>query len=335
MEQTPVAAFADLIDLAAGPVGGRTVAVSDEFFAPAENLLRPDRARFLPDEYTDRGKWMDGWESRRRRGPGHDWCIIRLGLPGVIRGVDVDTAHFLGNNPAFASLDACTWPDAATEPGPDAPWEEVLAPSPLGPGRRNLFAVSDGRRWTHVRLHIYPDGGVARLRVYGEVVPTQPAPGTLLDLACLAHGGRAVLCSDMFFSSMDNLLRPGPSTGMHDGWETRRRRGPGHDWVVIQLGHPGRVRRLVVETTHFMGNYPATCSVEGCRVPGAPPYRFWEPDVPWVPLLDRTPLTADARHEFDMDTATTTVCTHVRLNIYPDGGVARFRVMGTVEEHTA
>ena len=329
MQATHAAAFAGLIDLAAERVGGRTLAASDDFFAPKENLLKPGRGIFLPDEYTDRGKWMDGWESRRRRTPGHDWCVIRLGLPGLIRGVDIDTNHFLGNHPPFASLEACALPGDDEAGMDETVWHEILPPAPLAPGRQNLFAVADTRRWTHVRLNIYPDGGVARLKIYGEVVPEFPAPGTMIDLAGLRNGGRAILCSDMFFSSMDNLLSPGEAAGMHDGWETRRRRGAGADWVVVRLGMPGTVRRLVVDTAHFKGNYPAACSVEGCYLPGVPPYRFLSEDVPWHPILPRTPLAGDICHVFDKEVADVGACTHLRLNIFPDGGVARFRAFGT------
>lgn len=316
------AAFAGLIDLASERIGGKALSASDEFFAEKENLLKPGRGVFLDDKYTDRGKWMDGWETRRKRVPGHDWCIIRLGLPGVIRGVDIDTNHFLGNNPAFASLEA-----AESENGP---WTEILSRSPLNPGAQNLFAVASGRSWSHVRLNIYPDGGVARFRVYGEVTPDWSAvkPGDVLDLAALQFGGRAVACSDMFFSSMNNLLYPGRSANMGDGWETRRRRGPGHDWVIIQLGRPGVLKNVEVDTNHFKGNYPDTCSLEGCHAGAEPVDVLTWPRFEWTELMPRQKLQAHTQHYFEKELRPHGPVTHVRLSIYPDGGVSRLRLFG-------
>ena len=246
-----------LIDLAAARAGGRALSASDEFFASKSNLLKPGRGVFLEGKYTSRGKWMDGWETRRRRTPGFDWCIIQLGVPGVIRAVTVDTHHFKGNHPEACSLTAATLaavPKAATLKRAAQHWPELLAKSPLGPDRENEFLVSGGTRVTHLRLHIYPDGGVARLRVWGEARPdwsrlrSRPGP---IDLVAVQHGGVPLAASDEFFSEPINLLMPGPSVDMGDGWETRRRRGPGHDWVIIRLGARGTVQEVVVDTAHF------------------------------------------------------------------------------------
>ncbi|MEZ5406375.1 MAG: allantoicase, partial [Verrucomicrobiia bacterium] len=224
------AAFVGLVDLAAEKIGGKTLLASDDFFAPKENLLKPGRGIFIPDKFTENGKWMDGWESRRKRVPGHDWCVIRLGLAGKIHGVDIDTNHFLGNNPAYASIDACVMEKENGSPETWT-WKEILPKSPLRPGFQNLFAVGNYERWTHVRLNIYPDGGVARFRVYGEVISDlSQKKDQVLDLAALENGGIVTACSDMFFSPKDNLIMPGRAANMGEGWETRRRRGPGFDW---------------------------------------------------------------------------------------------------------
>lgn len=329
------ATFSGLIDLAAERIGGTTLLASDEFFAEKENLLKPGRGLFIPDKYTDRGKWMDGWETRRKRTPGHDWCIIKLGLAGQIRGFDIDTNHFLGNYPAAASVDGC-------EQAGDVPlnvlskssgmWKEILPKTPLQPGSQNLFAVENPTRWTHARLNIYPDGGVARFRVYGTVMPdwTVRKKGEILDFAAVENGGLAVAASDMFFSPMNNLIMPERAATMGDGWETKRRRGPGNDWVIIKLGTTGVIQKVEVDTNHFKGNYPDRCSIDVCSAPDKfIDTQTWK-DIQWKELLPETRLEADRRHFFEHELRQPGPVTHLRLNIFPDGGVSRLRVWGTV-----
>jgi len=313
--------FTELVDLASERLGGAAVAANDEFFAAKENLVKTSRPIFLENEYTDRGKWMDGWETRRRREPGHDWCIVRLGLPGVIRGVCVDTAFFKGNFPEACSLDAGD--------GPEGPWVEILPMSELRGDSENLFSVAEDRRFTHVRLHIYPDGGVARLRVYGTVTPD---PEKLsrereVDLAGLENGGLVLAASDMFFGARHNLILPGPPRGMHDGWETRRRRGPGHDWAILRLGVPGRIRRVLVDTSWFKGNAPGKCSLEVLQDVDSDPLSS---DARWREILE-SPLSPDEVHVFEAEVRPSAAATHARFHIYPDGGVARLRLFGVVE----
>ena len=324
--------FTTLVDLASERLGGAAVAANDEFFAPKENLVKAAAPAWREGEYTERGKWMDGWETRRRREPGHDWVVVRLGAAGVVRGVVVDTAYFRGNFPERCALDV-----AYVEGAPDAvsleraAWTEVLRESPLQGDTRNVFAVSGAPRASHVRLRIYPDGGVARLRVHGEVVPDWGrllAHGGLVDLGAVEHGGTVVAQSDAFFGHAVNMLMPGRATHMGDGWETKRRRGPGgvgHDWAVVQLGLPGggRVVRAEIDTDHFKGNAPGKCSLDACRLEGEDLER-----AAWRPLLGITPLQPHARHVFDQLGDAGDV-THVRINIYPDGGIARLRLCGT------
>jgi allantoicase len=319
--------FASLIDLASEKLGGEVLAANDEFFAPKENLVKLSRPVWIDDRYTDRGKWMDGWETRRRREPGHDWAILRLGLPGRIRGFIVDTAYFKGNYPESGSIDGC---DAAADvdvTSAAARWFDILPRTPLAGHTENRFAVECDHRVTHVRLNIFPDGGVARLRVYGRAVldRAQLRGDRLIDLAAVEQGGLVVGTSDMFFGSAQNMIMPGDSGGMHDGWETKRRRGPGHDWAIVELGAPGLIQRLVVDTTHYKGNAPGSCSVDVCFAPGADAADL--PETSWRPLLPQTPLSPHTRHEFDVRPRAG-AATHVRLNIYPDGGVSRFRVFG-------
>jgi allantoicase len=320
---------AGLVDLAAERVGGKALVANDEFFAEKENLLKPGRGIFIADKYTDRGKWMDGWETRRRRTPGHDWCIVQLGLRGVVRQVDIDTNHFLGNHPPFASLDATCLTNGFPKDPEALSWTAILDKSPLSPGSQNLFAIANEQTWTHLRLNIFPDGGVARLRVYGVVVPdwSKMKPGELIDLAAVENGGVPLACSDMFFSSMNNLIMPGRSENMGDGWETKRRRGPGYDWIIVKLGLPGTIRKIEVDTNHFKGNYPDTCSIEGCSAPNASADDLAA--THWSEILAMTKLQADKRHFFEEELSSIENCSHLRLNIYPDGGVSRLRVWGT------
>ena len=326
-------AFTDLVDLAAERLGGAVLLANDEFFAPKESLLRAAAPVWKEDEYTDRGKWMDGWETRRRRSPGHDWCLIRLGLPGVVRGVVVDTAFFRGNYPEHCELDGCAV-DGVPDPvqlAADASvaWQSLVPRSPLSGDSRNAFAVSGEQRITHVRLRIFPDGGVARLRVHGDVrpVPSALQSGRTLDLAALEHGGFVMLCSDMFFGHRQNLILPGRSTHMGDGWETRRRRGPGNDWTIVRLGARGSLERIELDTDHYKGNAPGSVSLSWCDAPGADADSLTA-NTPWQPLLEQTALQPHARHAWDL--AKPVTATHVRLAIYPDGGVARLRLLGRV-----
>lgn len=319
-------AFAGLLDLASATRGGETLLASDEFFAAKEALLRPEPAVFDPERYTDHGKWMDGWESRRERIPGHDWCIVRLGVPGRVRGVDIDTSHFLGNHPPFASLDACQVPqDTPAEELRDiVDWTPLLPAVPLQRGSQNLQGIADDRVWSHVRLNIHPDGGVARLRVFGEPVPLLPL-GREVDLALSSHGGRALACSDMFFSPMDNLLLPGKALHMGHGWETRRSRPPGDDWIIIELAVPGTLDRIELDTNHFKGNFPDRAALDGLYWPDAPipslvDHEGWEEIVP--------PTRLRAHMEHVLPVTDHGPWTHVRMRIYPDGGVSRLRAWG-------
>jgi allantoicase len=328
--------FTELIDLASERLGGAVLFANDEFFAPKENLLKPVAPIFVEGKYTDLGKWMDGWESRRRRTPGFDWCIVRLGLPGVIRGVVVDTSHFKGNYPEQCSIEACTidgLPTTEQLTAESVPWAEILPKANLNSDSLNPFAVTGDSRWTHLCFKIYPDGGVARLRVYGEVVPdwnSLKQIGGEIDLAAVENGGMVLSCSDMFFGHRHNLIMPGKAANMSDGWETQRRRGPGHDWTIIKLGSPGRIQRLEVDTSYFKGNFPESCSLESSYAVGLPLETVQDPEFVWKPVLARTKLQGHTRHLFDevMDTGTVS---HVRFNIFPDGGVSRLRIYGTIE----
>lgn len=339
--------FTGLPDLAVRTLGGGVVYASDEFFEAADNLVTAAAPTFTPHTFGAKGQVYDGWETRRRRDPGaarggdgrpgedeYDQAIVRLGVPGVIRGIVIDTAFFTGNYPPYASVDACT---VDGHPAPDelagADWSTIVERSPLAGDTANAFDVEDERRFTHVRLRVYPDGGVARLRVHGEV---RPDPRLLaagpIDLAALEHGGRVVACSDRFYGTPSNLIMPGLARVMGEGWETRRRRVAGHDWVLVRLAAPGRIRWAELDTTHFKGNAPAAAALRGIFAatdePGSdePGSDAPMPAGEWIDLLPRTRIQPDTRHRYFVDSAP--VVTHVRLDIFPDGGMARLRLFG-------
>ncbi|MBC7688530.1 MAG: allantoicase [Aquabacterium sp.] len=325
--------FTTLTNLAAERLGAKTLLCSDDFFAEKENLLKPGRGIFIADKYTDRGKWMDGWESRRKRGPGHDWCIIQLATPGKIYGVDIDTNYFLGNHPPFASVEAFNIKDADTDDIEQLQWKEILPKLPLEPGSQNLYEVNDENIYTHLRLNIFPDGGVARLKVYGEVVKGWSAVTSEdeTDLAAAENGARAVLCNDMFFSHMDNLIMPGRGVNMGDGWETKRNRTAGNkDWVIVQLAHKGSINKILIDTAHFKGNYPDRCMIEGTSIPVGKTINFTKDEIDWATILPQVKLQADHEHYFEDEIISSQLFTHVRLTIFPDGGISRMRLFGKI-----
>jgi allantoicase len=314
-------------DLASRWLGGSVIAASDESFGEKENLLNPAPAAFEPGHYGPRGEIVDGWETRRRRDPGHDWALIRLGAPGIITEVDVDTSFFTGNFPESVSLQACGC-EGYPSPGElaGAAWEPIVPRSELAGDTRNRFRVTDTRRFTHLRLSAYPDGGIARLRVLGHPVPDPRGLEALtIDLASQQYGGAVVATSDDFYTSAAHLIRPDQARTMGEGWETRRRRDQGHDHVIIQLAFPGLIRRIIVDTAHFKYNASAEAELHGS--PGDHTTRDpAETSAPWTPLLARTRLQPDTRHEFPSQHEHPVAT--VRLDAYPDGGLSRLRLIG-------
>nr|WP_296076532.1 allantoicase [uncultured Actinoplanes sp.] len=345
--------FTLLPDLASRALGGGVVHANDEFFAAADHLVLPAPPVFTPRSFDHKGQVYDGWETRRRRGPGRDVAIIRLGAPGVIRGIDIDTAFFTGNFPPYASVEAIAvagYPDLSgtseEEPrvgtpapgaeraghggsgpggsaggvgsagiaGAESGWVTLVAKTALRGDARNLFAVHDRRRFTHVRLTIYPDGGVARLRVHGDVVVDPALLPEVFDVAALAHGARVTGCSNQFYGHPQNMLMPGVAQHMGDGWETSRRRDDGNDWVVVELAAPADITHVDLDTTHFKGNAPGSASLKG------------HDGGEWFDILPDTPLRPDTPHRFPVRPGR--AATHVRLDIHPDGGMARLRLHG-------
>ena len=311
-------------NLADPRLGAVAVFANNEWFAPKERMLEPRPARFIPDRYDDHGKWMDGWETRRRRTTGHDYCIVRLSATGRIRGFDIDTSHFTGNFPPSASIDACR---CSGDPDDATTWTEVLPPVALEGNAHHVRPIDNDGLWTHVRLNIYPDGGVARLRVYGEIVRDRDGAEEM-DLAAIEHGGWLVDCSDQHYGSPANILYPGVGATMAEGWETRRRREPGNEWALFRLACAGTVRKIVVDTTHFKGNYPDRCSIQAAAH-AADESSAVASSLFWRELLPEQKLEMDRVHTFEDEVAFLGTVTHVRFNMIPDGGVNRLRLFGT------
>lgn len=368
--------FTRLTELASTKVGGRILFATDEWFAAATMMLSGGQPVWKEGVYSSQGKWMDGWESGRKRTPGHDWCIVELGIPGVISGFEVDTSFFTGNFVPKISIQATNklavelpnvldqWNlEAGYRATPDdykavallesEKWVELLPMTPLLPGYedtcRNFFEVSSLSSWSHLRVNIYPDGGIARLRVFGDVQRDWflKAPvDNLVDLCSVVNGAIPIAWSDVHFGHPINMLRPGRGVDMGDGWETARHldrpsvlysdehgnlKVPGCDWTVLQLGIAGSVCKFEVDTNHFKGNFPESCLIEGCNAPIKKRPEILNAEQCeklgcWKVLLPRTKLKAHLRHYFKI--MPSEQVTHIRLTIYPDGGVSRLRVYG-------
>lgn len=313
--------FLSLPDLAARSSGGAVLWANDDLFAEKENLIKPAPAEFRPATFGHKGQVYDGWETRRRRGAtkdSHDSAIVRLGVPGIVRGVVVDTAWFTGNYPPEISVEAAFVPGypSVEELVDKAQWTTLVERSTVNGDTRNPFAVDSQRRWSHVRLSMYPDGGIARFRVHGEgLLDPRFADGMPIDLAALENGGRITACSNMFYSSPNNLLLPGAARTMGEGWETSRRRDAGNDWVQVHLASQGVLTAAELDTSYFIGNAPGQARLSGR-----------DGDGEWFELLPLTELRPDTRHRFLIDDDRPV--TAARLDIHPDGGMARLRLFG-------
>ncbi len=321
------------INLASPHLGTRVFAVSDQFFAAAARMLSPSAPIFKPDVFDENGKWMDGWETRRRRGGGeYDWALIRLGAPGLIEKVDIDTRHFTGNFPPFADLYGCY---SDSPPDDSAKWRPLVAKKELAGDSQNIFSAENAGTINWVRLRIYPDGGVARLRLFGEVRPQWEnfEKGELVEVSAMQYGGRIVAYNDAHYGDVQALLSARRGENMGDGWETRRRREPGNDWIVVALGRPGKVREILVDTAYFRGNYPEFCSLQAApSFAGMSPAEIAAESESWRELLPKKKLQADSIHRFGArEIAAHEAVNVVRLNIYPDGGVSRLRILTAAE----
>ncbi len=318
--------FVNLADARRGAVA---LHATDEFFAPKERMLDPEPAVFIAGKYDDNGKWMDGWETRRKRGEGYDYCIVQLAYPGVIHGIDIDTSHFTGNFPPAASIEACS----VNGPWEQAQWTEIVPATNLRGNSHHYVPVNNRQAWSHLRVNIFPDGGIARLRVYGE--PVRDWSGVdrsaMLDLVALENGGRSIAYNDSHYGTPWNLIGPGRGMDMGDGWETRRRREPGNDWAILALGRRGRVERIEIDTAHFKGNYPDRCSLQAADVKGGTDESLITQAMFWRVLLPEQKLEMDRAHLFEREVVDLGPITHVRVNLVPDGGLSRLRLYGYID----
>ncbi|KDQ57822.1 hypothetical protein JAAARDRAFT_156860 [Jaapia argillacea MUCL 33604] len=330
-ERIPVAdfprAFSTAIELSSIALGGRIVSFSDEFFAEAHNLLLVEPAPSCKGQFGPKGAIFSGWETRRHN-PTYDWCIIKLGAAGTLFGFDVDTAHFNGNEAPEVSVEVLFDMGDKEPREDDERWSEILPKVGLGPNSRHLFKISQSPQVNYVKLNMYPDGGIARFRVYGLVAPILPPnPEDILDLAHVLAGGLVVFTSDQHFGVGSNLILPGRGKDMSDGWETKRSRQPGHkDWTIIKLGAPGYLSQAEIDTANFKGNFPESCELHALTSPDLIPT---VEEQQWTPILPLTQLGPHRRHFFQLENVDGKAFTHVRVTIYPDGGIKRVRIMGS------
>jgi allantoicase len=319
----------NLTNLASPKIGTKIIEVSDDFFGKASRMIDDKDPVFIEDKYDEHGKWMDGWESKRRRDGGNDWAIIELGSPGIISEVDIDTSFFTGNFPPFASIEGLY---SDQKPNKNSDWIKILSKSSLKGDASNKFKVQTKTKVNYIRLQIYPDGGVARFRLFGEVKVDwnfYENKNDLIELSSLVLGGSIVAYNNAHYGDVSALLSEGRGKTMGDGWETRRRREPGHDWIIIKLATKGLIKKIEIDTAHFKGNYPDQASIQVSNLSdGNDIEKIISDSENWEFILNKSKLQADNIHNYEIGNNSTEGITHVRLNIYPDGGVSRLRIFG-------
>jgi len=318
-----------MINLADPRLGSKVIFKTDDFFASANRIINPNPPIFKDGVFDRHGKWMDGWETRRRRKRGFDYLIIKLGKPGRIFNVDIDTTHFSGNQPTYASLEAC---QNNKKLNSNSKWSKILNYKKLGPNKNHKFSIKNKSIFTHVKLNIYPDGGVARLRLYGEIETKNINYGSkTVNLTSMLNGASIVGCNNEHFGRAENVLSPGKGKNMGDGWETRRSRGKNFDWLIIKMGRTGKINKIEIDTHHFKGNYPDRCSVQGIFISKKLSNNsIVKKSNKWKTLVNKAKLHPHKKHNFKIKTPKTNKVNYIRINIYPDGGISRIRTFGKV-----
>jgi len=317
-----------LVNLASPKMGTKILAFSDDFFGEVTRMLNDKDPIFIEDKYDNHGKWMDGWESKRRRDGGNDWAILKLGSSGIISKIEIDTSYFTGNFPPFFSLEGIY---SETEPNKVSNWKSLIAKTNLVGDCKNNFELNLKEKFNFVRLQIFPDGGVARIRLFGEVKYNWDRFNNeeIIELSSLKLGGSILAYNNAHYGDVSALLSEGRGKTMGDGWETRRRREPGNDWIIIKLAQKGNIEKIEIDTAHFKGNYPDRASIQVISVDkNITTKDLIQSSENWDVILDETKLTADNIHEYEINSNSKAEATHIRLNIYPDGGVSRLRIFG-------
>jgi len=316
-----------MIDLAQKRLGSKVVYQTDEFFAKASRITESAEPIFIPNKFDMHGKWMDGWETRRKRDAGHDYLIIHLGKKGIISKANIDTTHFNGNQPSFASIEACY--SKKNIPSKEAKWKTILNKKKIKPNSRNIFTTNNRSIFTHIKLNIFPDGGVARLRLYGEIATDKISFGKkIINLSSLLNGASIVACNNEHFGKAENILAPGKSKNMGDGWETRRSRGKNFDWIILKCVL-GQINNIQIDTHHFKGNYPDMCSIQATYLNDKKNAKFIiSKSKKWKTILNKTKLHAHRKHNFYNKVMKNNKINYIRINIFPDGGISRVRIFG-------
>jgi len=317
-----------LVNLASPKMGTKILAFSDDFFGEVTRMLNDKDPIFIEDKYDNHGKWMDGWESKRRRDGGNDWAILKLGSAGIISKIEIDTSYFTGNFPPFFSLEGIY---SETEPNKDSNWKSLIAKTNLVGDCKNNFELNLKEKFNFVRLQIFPDGGVARIRLFGEVKYNWDEFNNeeIIEISSLKLGGSILAYNNAHYGDVSALLSEGRGKTMGDGWETRRRREPGNDWIIIKLAQKGNIEKIEIDTAHFKGNYPDRASIQAISIDkNITTKDLIQSSENWDVILDETKLTADNIHEYEINSNSKAEATHIRLNIYPDGGVSRLRIFG-------
>ena len=316
-----------LVDLAQSRLGSKIIYKTDEFFAPAKRIINPWPPVFKEGVFDKHGKWMDGWETRRKRTKGHDCLILKLGKPGKIHKVDIDTSYFNGNQPSKVSLDACY--SKKKSPNKNSKWINILKKKSAKPNSHHFFNIKNRSIFTHVKLNIFPDGGVARLRIYGEMIVNKKFGKKTINLTSVLNGSTPIACNNEHFGRAENILAPGKGKNMGDGWETRRSRGKNFDWLIIKFGKPGLIKKLEIDTHHFKGNYPDSCSIQTASISNDLSNKsIVNNSKNWKFILNKSKLSAHKKHIFKKFLIKRSKENYLKINIYPDGGISRIRAFG-------
>ena len=320
-----------MIDLAQPRLGSKVVYKTDEFFAKAFRIINPHEPIFIENKFDTHGKWMDGWETRRKRIKGHDYLIIRLGKEGKISEININTKYFNGNQPSHSSIQACYCKQNIPEK--KIKWVTILSKKKIKPDSHNIFKIKNKKVFTHVKLNIFPDGGVARLRIFGEVVlKNMSIKKKIINLSSILNGASVITYNNEHFGKAENILAPGSGKNMGDGWETRRSRGRNFDWLILKFGIAGVVSKIQIDTHHFKGNYPDMCSLQAAFINRKISKKsIIGKSKKWKTILNKAKLHAHKKHNFKNYLMQNNKVNYIRINIFPDGGISRIRIFGKTE----